>query len=152
MLSVHTVPVQEVVLDTSEAGGVDILPGDHVELGTVPVEVKTSEDVVTEEKGSPELVVELAELGLVALPTRLELTELALASLSLDRDERTLRTELVAMNDPVVIFGVVPARLIVGEVVRPRAALSAVLTAVDVLIAGVTEDSELVVVGTPDGA
>lgn len=86
---------------------------------------------------------ELRRLVLVALPTRLDHTELALASLSVDKDDRTLRTELVALK-PVVIVGVVPARLIVRVVVRPSAPLSAVLAAVEILIAGVIEDRELV--------
>jgi hypothetical protein len=55
-------------------------------------------------------------------------------------DEMTLRTELVAVKEPVVISGTVPARLIVGVLVRPSALLSAVPTEELVLIAGVTED------------
>jgi hypothetical protein len=55
-------------------------------------------------------------------------------------DEMTLRTELVAVKEPVVISGTVPAKLIVGVLVRPSALLSAVPTEELVLIAGVTED------------
>ena len=94
---------------------------------------------------------ELDELTMVALPTRLALTEVASASLAADRKARTLSTELVAVKTPVVISGTVPARLIVGVLVRPCALLRAVLAA-PVLIAGMTDDSELVAVGTcPDG-
>ena len=61
------------------------------------------------------------------------------------------RTELVWLKVPVVSVRVVAASVIVGEVVRPKAPLSAVLTALEVLIAGVTEDRALVDVGmVPD--
>ena len=125
-------PVQAAVL---EVGGSDKTTGDVVELqvdGTVAIAV---EEVEIEVNGSAGLV------------------ELTLALLSLDKDESTLSTELVSVQVPGVIVGVVPAKLIVGEVVRPRAPLSAVLTALEVLIAGVTEDRILVVVGkAPDAA
>ena len=54
--------------------------------------------------------VEFDEFALVALPTKLALIE---------SEDRTLRTELVAVKVPVVMFGTVPARLIVNVVVRP---------------------------------
>lgn len=61
------------------------------------------------------------------------------AALSDNRDERTLSTELVAVNVPSVMLGTVPASVIVGVVERPTALLRAVSTSL-VLIAGVTED------------
>jgi hypothetical protein len=57
------------------------------------------------------------------------------------REEITLSTLLVAEKEPVVMLGVVPARDIVGVVVRPCALLSAVLAPALVLIAGVADDT-----------
>lgn len=89
-----------------------------------------------------------AEVALV----RVALTELTLAWLSVDRDESTLSTELVAVKDPVVTSGVVPARVPTGVVDRPSALLRAVLTALLVTIAGVTEGREVVEVGELPGS
>jgi hypothetical protein len=136
---VQMVPVHGVAV-----GGKDVGCEATGELAMDGAVASPVDEVVTEVKGSPIFELELNELVLVLLPTKLELAELALASLSDDKDDKTLRTELVSLKVPVVIVGVVPARVIVNEVVRPRAPLSAVLTAVEVLIAGVTEDKELV--------
>ena len=73
-------------------------------------------DTEVDGRGVIEVELALIELALVALPTRLELeelglTEMALASLFVDSDDRTDSTELVAVNEPVVILGTVPARL-----------------------------------------
>lgn len=134
-------------------GANEVVAGSVDGIGGGGTDVTSLVTNVAEENGSPEVVAMLTGFGLVALPTRLELTELALASLSEARDESTLRTELVSEKEPVVIVGVVPAKLMVNEVVRPRAPLSAVLTALDVLIAGVTEDSAVVSVGvTPEAS
>ena len=125
-------PVQAAVL---EVGGSDKTTGDVVELQVDGTDAIAVEEVEIEVNGSAGLV------------------ELTLALLSLNKDESTLSTELVSFQVPGVIVGVVPAKLIVGEVVRPRAPLSAVLTALEVLIAGMTEDRILVVVGkAPDAA
>ena len=144
MVSVQGVTVSVSVL-------CDGVAGDDGVLKRVGVGLTALVKAVVGEKGSPVVDVELDEPTLVALPTRLELNELALASLAVDSDDRTLSTELVPLNVPVVIVGVVPAKLIVGEVVRPSAPLKAVLTAVDVLIAGVTEERELVYVDVAPG-
>ena len=110
-LLVQTAPVQTagvaalVAVDDSDSEDIEELTG-------IGIEVNSLVEVGIVEKGSPELEVELGKLPLVALPTRLALTELALASLAVDKDDRTLRTELVALK-PVVIIGIVPARLIV---------------------------------------
>jgi hypothetical protein len=111
-LLVQTVPVQGAGVSALEVCDDGVSTEDIEELTGIGVEVKTLVKVGVVEKGSPELEAELGKLVLVALPTRRELTELALASLSVDKDDRTLRTEPVALN-PVVIVGVVPARLIV---------------------------------------
>jgi hypothetical protein len=134
-LLVQIVPVHGVTIAVLELGGGATAVGDVTVLEVVGLERAEVEDDVN---GSNGLVV---------------LAVLKLASLSLDKDESTLSTELVAVNVPGGIVGVVPAKLIVGEVVRPKAPLSAVLTALEVLMAGVTEDSGLVVVGkAPDDA
>ena len=57
----------------------------------------------------------LAKLAL----TELTLAELMLATLSVDSDDSTLSTELVAVKAPVVIVGTVPAKLMVGVLDRP---------------------------------
>lgn len=146
-----TLLVQIVPVHGKADGGNDDAPGDVEEVVDDGAVVMPLVEVVTEVKGSPVFEVELSELTPVLLATKLELLELALALLSDDNDDKTLRTELVSLKVPVVIVGVVPARVIVGEVVRPRAPLSAVLTAVEVLIAGVTEDKELVDIGLVAG-
>ena len=94
-------------------------------------------------KDAPEDIRGVPEVGAAVIPLDEEIAELVLAALSGDRDDRTLRTELVSLKVPTVSVGTVPARLIVGEVVRPMAPLRAMLTAVDILMAGVTEDKEL---------
>jgi hypothetical protein len=95
-----------------QGAGVAAVVGDIEELTESGTEVSSLVELGVIEKGNPRLGAELGKLALVAVSTRLELTELALASLSIDKDDRTLRMELVALN-PVVIVGIVPARLIV---------------------------------------
>ena len=127
--------MQGITTAVLEVGGGATVAGDVTTLEVVELDRVEVEDEV---KGSNGRVV---------------LAVLALASLSLDKDESTLSIELVAVNVPGGIVGVVPAKLIVGEVVRPKAPLSAVLAALEVLMAGVTEDSGLVVEGkAPDAA
>ena len=128
----HSVPG----IDVSGAGIAAVL-----KVGVVVDKSATEEvrEVGVITRGSIEVMLmrlELTVLGMVALLARLALTELV------ESEERTLSTELVAVKDPVVILGTVPARDIVGVVERPWALLKAVLTE-DVLIAGATEDSEL---------
>lgn len=119
-----------------DGGG--IVTGDAVELNVVGAGVTTiGGGVVAEVKGSPGLVETIGEL--------------TLAALSLVKEESTLSTELLRVNVPGGV-GTVPASDIVGEVVRPKAPLSAVLTPLEVLIAGVTEDKALVDGDMSDGA
>ena len=88
--------------------------------------------------------VEVGELGKeVALLTRL-------AWLSSDKDDSTLKTELVAVKAPVVMLGTVAANDIVGVLVRPCAPLSTEVTPL-VLIAGVAEDSSVEGAGVNPG-
>lgn len=135
---VQTVPVHGMALPllVLVGGGAGI--EEVIELNVVGIGVTSEGGVEAGVKGSP---------GLVG-----RLDELTVAALSLNKEDNTLRTELVRVNVPGGMVGVVPASDIVGEVVRPRAPLSAVLTPLEVLIAGVTEDKALVDVDTPDGA
>lgn len=100
-------------------------------------EVAATEVVVGE--GVARLVVDV-----VCALARLALTELA------DNDDSTLSTELVAVKEPVVMCGVVPARDIVGVVERPLALLKIELTEL-VEAAGVTLERLEVDVGAVPG-
>ena len=88
--------------------------------------------------GTIELTLSMLELA--ALFARLALIGLAVTELA-DKAESTLNTELVAVKEPVVIEGVVPAMDIVGVLERPWAPPNAVLTEL-VAIAGITLESD----------
>lgn len=114
--------------------GVDVLAGGGGGGGTTGEGVFT--ELVEEGNGRPGVVLEGMEPTAV-----LKLLE-TLASLAVEKDEMTLRAELVAEKVPAVSVGVVPASDIVGVVGRPCAFELSLLTEL-LLAAGTTDDSAL---------
>ena len=111
---VRTIELEEVLATVTN---VDSLAG-NVDVDRMLVEVEIAEPSDVDVK------LELNEFVLVALPTKLALAllalaELAVASLFVESEDNTLRMELVAVKEPVVILGTVPAKLCVGVLVRP---------------------------------
>lgn len=93
-------------------------------------------ELVEEGKGRAVAVLEGIEATAV-----LKLLE-TLASLAVEKDEMTLKAELVAEKLPDICVGVVPASDMVGVVGRPCAFELSLLTEL-LLAAGMTEDSAL---------
>ena len=92
----NTLLVQMLPVHGGATGGKDVASGDIIgELAVDGTVVGSVDEVMTEVKGSPVFEIELSRLALMLLSARLELAELALAALSDDKDDRTLRTELV---------------------------------------------------------
>ena len=132
---------------------VELCPGgeasevDGVETGGVPASVTLASGLNVEggtAAGGVVLVnfeASLTMLELAALLVKLSLPEAAATELA-ESDDSTLKTELVAVKEPVVICEVVAATDIVGVVDLPWAPLKAVPTEELVFIAGVTLDSE----------
>lgn len=111
---VQTLPVQGRALEVISEASVDM-----AELDTSPADkTETIVGTIVKEETTKTLELPVGMASLVTSVLRAVFLELAVAE-DTESDDSTLRTELVAVKEPVVMIGVVAAIDMVGVLERP---------------------------------